>query len=274
MQLRLGMHLDSAGAIVEFNAPLAPVRFLLPMFIHSRQVGLAYSAWSAPLSDGQSPQPAANSAVVEDDPWVKISAAARLAQETSTGSAPSSARAEFDTNRGRREIDIGQYFSGQGQANDAVTLRDSLPPLMLPTEANVTALSRHLAEAFPRFLAARGIPEAPASLRYDADGKVQLPADYPHAQALQTALQKDPAMARELSTLNALASHLAQLNQLIPFNQEYAAARNPGEAAAVVAKYSHLFSARRPPVESEVVFTSDGRPTPLADGRPLGRTAI
>ena len=241
------------------------------MFVSSRQVGLAYSAWSAPLSEGAAARPPANSAAAEDDPWVKISAAARLAQEQPVGAGPAAARAEFDTNRGRREIDIGQYFSGQTQRNDAVTLRDSLPPLLLPTEQNVEALNRHLAEAFPSFLAANGIPAAPASLRHDAAGKLQLPDDYPHAQALQTALQKDPAMARELSTLNALASHLGQLNQLIPFNQEYAAARTPGEAAAVVAKYSHLFSARRQPVETQMVFSAEGRPTLLADGHPLGR---
>lgn len=241
------------------------------MFVHSRQVGLAYSAWSAPVQDGPVARPAANSAAAEEHPWVKISAAARLAQQTAVSPA-ADGRAEFDTDRGRREIDIGDYFSGQGQSpnqGEQVTLRDSLPPLLLPTQRNIDALSAHLGETLPRFLADNNIPAAPASLRYDGAGKLQLPADYPYARELQNALQKNPATARELSTLNALASHVGQLNQLIPFNQEYAAARTPGEAAAVVAKYSYLFSERRQPVDTELVLSPEGKPSVRVDGQVL-----
>lgn len=237
------------------------------MFVHSRQVGLAYSAWSAPVQDGPVARPAANSAAAEEHPWVRISAAARLAQQ-GEASPPAGGRAEFDTDRGRREIDIGQYFSGQRQhQGEQVTLRDSLPPLLLPTQRNIDALSAHLGETLPRFLADNQIPTAPASLRYDGAGKLQLPADYPYARELQNALQKNPAMARELSTLNALASQVGQLNRLIPFNQEYAAARTPGEAAAVVAKYSDLFSERRQPVDTELVLSPDGKPSMRGDGQ-------
>jgi hypothetical protein len=75
----------------------------------------------------------------------------------------------------------------------------------MPIAANMAALAQ------PGFLAEDDIPLAPETIRYGNDGTLQLPDDYPYANAFKAALEDDPALARELSTVNALASHVVGL---------------------------------------------------------------
>ncbi|MBI4986993.1 MAG: hypothetical protein HZC24_17015 [Rhodocyclales bacterium] len=143
----------------------------------------------------------------------------------------------------------------------------SLPPL--PTQKNVDALRHHISAAMPGFLSRNGIPSAPASISYDTAGKMQLPADYAYADQFRAALAQDPALERELSTVNALASHVAELNKLIPFQKEMAAATSQSAADAIVAKYSYLFSGNHHYDSIALAFTPNGELSVTADGKLL-----
>ncbi|MCX7172942.1 MAG: hypothetical protein NT159_03220 [Proteobacteria bacterium] len=76
-------------------------------------------------------------------------------------------------------------------------------------------------------------------------------------------------MARELSTVNALASHVAEMKKLAPFQQEYAAATTQAEADAIVAKYSYLFSGAHHHDTIALQFSANGSLSLTADGKPL-----
>ncbi len=170
----------------------------------------------------------------------------------------------MDTGKGEENLSLSTYFNG-GYSSPTL----SLDGLLMPTEGNVQALQDHISKVFPDFLAANNIPEAPDSIRYDSSGNMVLPANYPYADELKTALEANPAMAKELSTANALSSHLAALKELEPFHEEYAQAQNQAEIDAIIDKYSHLLSDNRSYPEIALMFSDEGKLSITADGRGL-----
>lgn len=177
------------------------------------------------------------------------------------------ATALLDTDRGALALNLDDYFSPPAQTGAAAL---SLPPLLLPSRNNIDALSRRISAVMPQLLAQNQIPSPPASISYDREGKLQLPADYAYAEQFKAALAKQPALARELSTVNALTSHWVEMQKSMPFQQEYAAATSQAEANAVVAKYSYLFSEYRHYAAITLQFSAQGALTLAADGKPLG----
>lgn len=170
----------------------------------------------------------------------------------------------LDTDQGRIRLDVDAYFS-----NRSFSSSEGLPPLLLPTEGNLEALTGHLDAAFPRFLSENGIPEAPSRVTYDRMGKIQLPDDYPYASQLEKALEKDPVMAREISTVHAIASVMADVRKSMAFQEEYRAATTQAQLDAVLAKYDTLLSGADRPADIALTFSESGHPTATANGRPL-----
>lgn len=194
-----------------------------------------------------------------------ISQAARellAADGNAAAPAAKGASAVYDTSHGPLLLDIDTYFTPATAADTSFTL----PPLLLPSPGNITALTSHITEKLPQFLARHDIPSPPASISYDPEGKIQLPADYPHAAAFEAALASEPALDRQLRTVNALGSVLVETRKSLPFQQEYAAA--PASATgAVIAKYGHLFSNNRSDDSIALNFRADGEASLTANGR-------
>lgn len=133
-------------------------------------------------------RPAASSAGrVEDSAVTTISQAARdrLAAEAS------GTKDTYDTVQGSQALDIDAYFTPD-PSRPLLSL-----PLLAPTRNNIDALSRHVSAAMPELLARYGIPQAPASIAYDANGQMQLPADYPYAAQFRDAMAENPVLARK-----------------------------------------------------------------------------
>lgn len=203
---------------------------------------------------------------------VGISKAARnlfAAQSNFTATLGQGATALFDTNQGPMNLDIDAYFSPAASANGAASSLQSLPPLLLPTQKNIDALTSHISATFPQFLEQNNIPSAPSSITYDSEGHIQLPSDYAYASELKQALADNPTMAKELSAVHALTSHLVEMKKSIPFQQEYAAATSQAEINAVIAKYSSLFSENRHYDTIALQFSASGRLSLTHDGKPL-----
>ncbi len=173
--------------------------------------------------------------------------------------------ADFDTSQGRMNLNIDAYFVPDTNTYS----RNNLPPLLLPSPNNIKALAKHISSAMPQFLKQNNIPSAPSTITYDTEGKMQLPADYPYAAEFKQALDKNPAMERELRTVNALSSHYAEMLKAAPFQKEYAAASSTAEQAAVVQKYSWLFSQNRHYSDIALHFSTNGTLSMTADDQPL-----
>lgn len=198
-----------------------------------------------------------------------ISPAARdllASQSQSATPSASSATAVFETDHGSMSLNIDDYFTPAAGTNGAAF---TLPPLLLPNQKNIDALTSHISAAFPQFLAQNHIPAAPASITYDNEGRIQLPPDYPYASEFKQALADNPAMARELSTVSALASHVAEMKKVVPFQQEYAAAATQAEADAVAAKYRYLFSGNHHYDTIALQFSASGSLTVTDEGKPM-----
>ena len=186
---------------------------------------------------------------------VNISQAARDRLATQT----------FDTNHGATEINLDTYFTPPGsQGVDIDTV-----PLLMPTQQNIAALAKDVSAKMPGFLSAHGIPSAPASITYDNMGQMQLPADYPYADAFKQALADQPSMERELRTTAALTSSMVEMNKSMPFQQEYLAANSRAEADSVVAKYSYLFSNNQHADLIALDFAANGALSLTHDGQAL-----
>jgi len=172
----------------------------------------------------------------------------------------------LSTGKGDKDVDLDTYFEPK-PATEASIL--DLDGLLLPNEQNVKALQDHLSKAFPDLLSKYNIPEAPESIQYDAEGQMVLPADYPYAEQLKQALKEEPGIAKELSTVNALASHLAALKELEPYHQEMDVASSQAEIDAIIDKYSHLLTDNRNYPSVELSFTRDGQVTVQSDQKAL-----
>lgn len=184
---------------------------------------------------------------------VSISSAAR--ERLAAESQPSATTtASLDTDKGESALDLDAYFSSKPANPNA-----ELPPLLMPSQRNIDALTEHLNQKFPAFLSANGIPAAPASIQYDSYGQAQFPADYPYAAQLKQALKDNPGMERELSTVKALGEFKNLLDQSIPFQQEYSAASSQDAINAVIAKYSSLLSGNSLPEHSALIFDRNGK---------------
>lgn len=139
-------------------------------------------------------------------------------------------------------------------------------PFLLPSPENIAVLSNHAAGKLSQLLKSNGIATPPSEIRFDTYGQMVLPEDYDHAASFNALMAQNPAMQRELSTINALTSHYVESQESIRFSTEYSAARSKVAANAVVAKYSHLFSTTRNHADIALSFSPNGLLTPMADG--------
>ncbi|GHB79548.1 hypothetical protein GCM10008107_31280 [Psychrosphaera saromensis] len=129
----------------------------------------------------------------------------------------------------------------------------------MPSQDNVAALTEHLSQKMPEFLTDNNIPEPPSTIQYDNQGQIQLPADYPYATQFKRALEETPTLARELQTVNALASHVNEMKKLIPFNEEFSQAQSLAEQNLIVKKYQHLLNDNRENDTMILNFDSEGK---------------
>ena len=170
------------------------------------------------------------------------------------------------TGGGEKDIDLDTYFSPDAPRSNDLFDIDSL---LLPSSQNVAAIQEHINKKMPSFLAKNNIPEAPEFIRYDGHGKMVLPEDYAYADQFREAIESDPGLGKALSTVNALASHLAALKELEPFNQEMEAAESQAQIKAIIEKYSHLLSDNRSYPEIQLSFNDKGQLSVKADGSAL-----
>ncbi|NVK19893.1 MAG: hypothetical protein HWE30_14435 [Methylocystaceae bacterium] len=117
----------------------------------------------------------------------------------------------LNTNLGTQAVDLASLFNPQPQSGpiDLMSV-----PLILPTADNIKALSQHGEEKFNALLSDYGIPEAPREISYDREGRLVLPDDYAYKDELTQALDENPTMARELSTIAAITSHYVGMNAI------------------------------------------------------------
>jgi len=162
----------------------------------------------------------------------------------------------MNTSKGYKAFDLDDYFLPP-QGNDALKSFNSVA-FLLPSQDNVDAITEHLSQKMPEFLKDNNIPEAPSTITYDTEGQIQLPADYPYATEFKQALEETPAMARELQTVNALASHVNEMNKLTPFNEEFSQAQSLAEQNLIVKKYQHLLNDNRESDTMILNFDSEG----------------
>jgi hypothetical protein len=211
-----------------------------------------------------------SSAIAADTVTISQEARDRLVGQTNFATTSENLSVvSFDTDQGSKRLDINTYFTPGNNTNGLTSLRNSLPPLLLPSQKNVTTLTEHISKTFPNFLTQNNISEAPSSIMYDDQGQIQLPSDYTYASELKQALANNPVMDGELRTVNALASHLTEMNKTMPFQREYAAATTQSAAEAVVTKYSYLFSDNRHYDSISLNFTKNGILSIAADGKPI-----
>lgn len=202
-----------------------------------------------------------NSAGNKDTASISDAARNRLAQEIELqGVKSASARpgntaiANFDTDKGSVDLNLDDYFSASPQKPFA-----ELPPLLMPSQRNIDALSAHISDAFPKFLSDHGIPSAPASISYDSMGQAVFPADYPYTDQLKKALDETPSMARKLMTVTGMTDAKNALDEAVKFQREYTDAQTPNALGAVIAKYGSLLSGQASASSVSLLFSDDGR---------------
>lgn len=185
-----------------------------------------------------------------------------LSSEQEAGPSTSAEKVSLDTNQGVVTHDIESFLAG-----NQATANGELPPLLMPSQRNIDALSGYLSAKFPGFLSANGIPYAPAQITYDSAGQAQFPADYPYAKELRDALQKSPVIANALSWSVGLSESKALLDEGVRFQQEYLNA-SPQQLGAVLARHSQLLSGNAPAPQAAISFSPTGEVRLMVDGKP------
>nr|WP_320051123.1 hypothetical protein [uncultured Desulfuromonas sp.] len=187
---------------------------------------------------------------------VTLSAQAReLAASQSETQVQRSSTAVFNTNKGDVELDIDAYFTPSEKSFSGGI--ESLPPLLFPSENNINALATHISNTLPGLMSDYQIPVAPESIQYDNRGQLVLPQDYPYAEEFTQMLDENPALAREMSTVNALSSHLAGIQRAAQF-QEESQGMSDGEIAVLMSKYTDLFDGQHSAGDFSLGFSAEG----------------
>lgn len=127
-----------------------------------------------------------------------------LAQENGLSANGTNQKVILDTNHGKEEIDLDEYFS-PNRGKGPINLNDVT--MVFPTAQNINTLTKHAETKLQELLKAYDIPQGPQSISYDQTGSIQLPHDYPYKDELKQALDENPDMARELNTLAGITSH-------------------------------------------------------------------
>jgi len=175
--------------------------------------------------------------------------------ENNQGTAPTRSQLAMDTNQGHLDVDLDSYLNPTPQAGP-INLDDI--PLLLPTAHNVDTLSKYSEEKFRDLLEQYNIPEPPANIEFDGEGKLMLPPDYPYANELKQAFADHPGVENALRTTTALASHYAGIMESAAFRDEMMTARNQADQDRIIQKYSHLFDDNRPGAQIVLSFLEDG----------------
>ncbi len=195
-----------------------------------------------------------SNAAIQDS--VTLSPQARELAATQTVSPVySDETALFDTNKGSVELGIDAYFSPNQEVVSGGI--ESLPPLLLPTENNINVLAKHISKVLPGLMSDYGIPVAPDTIQYDNRGELILPDDYQYSEEFTQMLDENPTLAKEMSTVNALSSHLAGIQRALAF-QEESEGMSEDEIDLLMAKYSDLFDGRHSAGDFSLGFTPDG----------------
>lgn len=201
---------------------------------------------------------------VSDTVTISSEAKELLAAQSTSAITNNKTIAEYDTAEGAKQLDIDDYFSHKDRKLSL------LGPLLLPTQKNINALSDHISATLPNLLHQYGIPSGPTSFTYDNQGQIQLPEDYQYATEFELMLEDNPTFARQLSTINALASHLSGMKKAMAFQQEYSMASTQAEAKAITDKYNYLFSNIRQYDQITLGFAADGSLNVNVNGELLG----
>lgn len=175
----------------------------------------------------------------------------------------------FITVANGQHINLDAYFSNDRPEPGPLDIELGAHNLILPSGANVQALQEHVSARFKEMLAAYDIPEAPAEITYGDSGEIQLPADYPYTDELMQALEENPGIAHELSSLNGIASHYVELQKLTPYLEEVSAATSKAAVDAIIAKYSYLFGDSRSNSHIALTFSDTNDLELTADSAPV-----
>ncbi|WP_153114887.1 hypothetical protein [Rhodocyclus tenuis] len=206
--------------------------------------------------------PATSPAKHADNVTLSAAGLRALSSEQEAGVSGAGGKVSLDTNQGVVNQDIESFL-----VDNKAKSNGELPPLLMPSQRNIDALSGYLSAKFPGFLSANGIPYAPEQITYDSAGQVQFPADYPYAKELKQALQESPVMANALSWSVGLSQSKALLDEGVRFQQEYLNA-SPQQLGAVLARHAQLLSGNAPAPQAAISFSPTGEVRLTVDGKP------
>lgn len=138
--------------------------------------------------------------------------------------------------------------------------------LLLPTTANIQALSATLSQHMSSLLKSAGISSM-SSCEIDVDERttdITVKGDGSERVAVQKAIDGNEEIRNEIRTLAAISSHVAGMTESLKFQKEYAASSDP---ESVVSRYAALFGQQR---ADDISLTFDGTAiTVLANGKDL-----
>ena len=214
-------------------------------------------------------QPSASTSVsISTEARAAAALAANNTQAVETdGTQSSHSVISLSTDKGQHDIDIDDYFTLTSHHYDFNDPK-SLPPLFMPSPGNINALSKDASARLKAVLAAHHIPFCPSSISYDTSGQMQVPSDYPYADALKQTVKENPVLERELSTVNALTDMNVSMRASVAFSEDYTKATTKAEVDTILAKYHALFDGTQHHYKITFSFDADGNITPLADGKP------
>lgn len=165
-------------------------------------------------------------------------------------------------------VNLDAYFSNDIKASPLGDV-SNLPEFLAPSAQNIKQISEHVSGRMKNMLFEYNIPKAPATIRFDNEGNMVLPEDYPYKDEFMEMMEENPGLERELSTLDALTSHYVELQKLAPFHEEMAAAKTQSEIDFIIKKFSHLLNDNRKNSQISMHFDASGNVSMHADGQPV-----
>lgn len=116
----------------------------------------------------------------------------------------------LETSNGKRDIDLDTYFD-KPNGDKNMSIEDV--SFMLPSAETIGTLNQHAQSKLKGLMAEYGIPEGPKSITFGNAGEMIISGDYSYKDEFNAMLQENPAMEKELRTINALSSQYVGLQK-------------------------------------------------------------
>lgn len=134
--------------------------------------------------------------------------------------------------------------------------------ILLPNQKNIAAMMEQVTARLGNALDQAGIPRTPGfelEIQDPNTGRITVKGDHPNKEAIEKAINDDPALTRSIRNTNGIASQYAGLARADQYAQRADQAKTEQEREAIWSTFPELYNRTVSGAPTDISFKYDGR---------------